>query len=185
MAAQEGKKDVYSVWGVPPEDVTARVKKIMEGLRSEFGAPQFEPHVTVVGAISLTESEARDKFRKACEGLKTYDATVLKVDTGTHFYQCVFLLLDPTTQVVETSDHCCKHFGYERPSAAYMPHLSLLYADITDEEKKRAQEKAYALDESIGSLRFPITRLLLYKTDTEDKSLKSWEKVDEYNLNSC
>nr|GMD87774.1 cyclic phosphodiesterase-like [Ipomoea batatas] len=92
-------------------------------------------------------------------------------------YSCAF-------QVVETSDHCCKHFGYERPSA-YMPHLSLLYADITDEEKKRAQEKAYALDESIGSLRFPITRLLLYKTDTEDKSLKSWEKVDEYNLNSC
>lgn len=99
MAAQEGKKDVYSVWGVPPEDVTARIKKLMEGLRSEFGAPQFEPHVTIVGAISLTESEARDKFRKACEGLKTYDATVLKVDTGTHFYQCVFLLLDPTTQV--------------------------------------------------------------------------------------
>lgn len=100
MAAQgEEKKDVYSVWGVPPEDVTARIKKLMEGLRSEFGGPQFEPHVTIVGAISLTESEARDKFRKACDGLKTYGATVLKVDTGTFFYQCVFLLLDPTTQV--------------------------------------------------------------------------------------
>lgn len=65
---------------------------------------------------------------------------------------------------------------------AYMPHLSLLYADLTEEEKKRAQEKANVLDESIGSLSFQISRLALYKTDTEDKTLKSWEKVAECNL---
>lgn len=63
-----------------------------------------------------------------------------------------------------------------------MPHLSLLYADLTEEEKKRAQEKANALDKSIGGLTFQITRLALYKTDTEDKSLKSWEKIAEYKL---
>lgn len=63
-----------------------------------------------------------------------------------------------------------------------MPHLSILYGDLTDEEKKRAQEKAYALDDSIGSLNFQISRLALYKTDTEDKTCKSWEKVAEYNL---
>lgn len=71
-----------------------------------------------------------------------------------------------------------------RDVAAYMPHLSLLYADLTEEEKKRAQEKADALDESIGSLTFQITRLALYKTDTEDKTLKSWEKVAECNLDT-
>lgn len=68
------------------------------------------------------------------------------------------------------------------PMPAYMPHLSLLYGDLTDEEKKKAQEKAYILDESIGNLSFRISRLALYKTDTEDKSLKSWEKIEEYSL---
>ncbi|CAH9079442.1 unnamed protein product [Cuscuta europaea] len=63
-----------------------------------------------------------------------------------------------------------------------MPHVSLLYADITDEEKKSVAERAYALDETIGSLEFPIARLALYKSDTEDKSLESWAKVDECNL---
>lgn len=66
--------------------------------------------------------------------------------------------------------------------SAYMPHLSILYADLTEEEKKRAQEKANALDESVKSLKFPISRLALYKTDTEDKTLKSWEKVTEITL---
>ena len=63
-----------------------------------------------------------------------------------------------------------------------MPHLSLLYAATSEEEKKAAQERACALDETIGDLEFEISRLALYKTDTEDKSLKSWEKVAEYHL---
>jgi hypothetical protein len=65
-----------------------------------------------------------------------------------------------------------------------MPHLSLLYGDLTEEEKKKAEEKANILDETIRSLSFQVTRLALYKTDTEDKTLKSWEKIVECNLTS-
>ncbi|VFQ58823.1 unnamed protein product [Cuscuta campestris] len=99
MASIDEKKDAYSVWGLPPPDVSERIKKLMEGIRSEFGGPRFEPHVTVVGDIRLTESEARDKFRQACEGLQAYGAAVSKVATGPSFYQCVFLLLHPTPEV--------------------------------------------------------------------------------------
>ncbi|XP_021724620.1 F-box protein CPR30-like [Chenopodium quinoa] len=58
---------------------------------------------------------------------------------------------------------------------AFMPQMSLLCVDLTDKEKKKARERAnYALDDSLGNLTFKINRLALYKTDTEDKSLKSW-----------
>ncbi|KAI4295338.1 hypothetical protein L6164_035393 [Bauhinia variegata] len=177
----QAKKNVYSVWAIPPEDVGARVKKLMSGLRSEFGGPEFEPHITVVGAISLTADDALNKFRSACEGLKAYNATVDRVATGTFFYQCVYLLIHPTTEVVETSDHSCKHFGYVRPSA-YMPHLSLLYQDLSDDEKKKVQERANALDDGLSGLSFQINRLALYKTDTEDKTLKSWQRIAEFTL---
>lgn len=63
-----------------------------------------------------------------------------------------------------------------------MPHLSILYGDLSDEEKKKAQEKANILDESIGSLSFQISCLALYETDTEDITLKSWKKIAEFNL---
>ncbi|KAJ8761911.1 hypothetical protein K2173_006513 [Erythroxylum novogranatense] len=181
--ATTAQKHFYSVWAVPPEDVASRAKKLMEGLGSEFGGPQFEPHVTVVGAIALTEHDALDKFRSACEGLKAYTATVDRVATGTFFYQCVYLLLHPTSEVVEASDHCSEHFGYKR-STPYMPHLSLLYGDLTDDEKKRAEEKANKLDDSINGLTFKISCLQLWKTDTEDDTLKSWEKIAECSLSS-
>lgn len=63
-----------------------------------------------------------------------------------------------------------------------MPHLSLLYGDLTDEEKQKAQERANILDDSLSGLSFQISRLALYKTDTEDKTLKSWEKIAECTL---
>ncbi|KAJ6377380.1 hypothetical protein OIU76_026368, partial [Salix suchowensis] len=108
-----GKKYDYSVWAIPPEDVGARLKRLMAGLTSEFGGPQFEPHVTVVGAISLTEQDALEKFNSACDGLQAYNATVDRVATGTFFYQCVYLLLHPMPEVVEASAHCTGHFGYK------------------------------------------------------------------------
>ncbi|KAF8391167.1 hypothetical protein HHK36_023468 [Tetracentron sinense] len=176
------REDVYSVWAIPPEDVRDRLKEVMKGLRLDFGGPEFEPHITVVGAISLTEADALHKFRSACEGLKSYTARINSVSTGTFFYQCVYLLLDPNPEVMEASAHCTGHFGYNTLTP-YMPHLSILYGDLSDEEKKKAQEKTETLDESISSLSFQITRLALYKTDTEDKTLKSWEKVAECHLN--
>lgn len=176
-------KFVYSVWALPPDDLSPRLRSLMAGLRSEFGGPQFEPHVTVVGAIGLTEDDAVTKFRAACDGLRAYTATVGCVATGTFFYQCVYLLLHPTAEVVETNDHCSAHLGYKRPTP-YMPHLSLLYGDLTDEEKKKAQEKANELDGSLNGLSFLISRLALYKTGTEDKTCQSWEKIAECSLNT-
>ncbi|XP_009363978.2 uncharacterized protein LOC103953900 [Pyrus x bretschneideri] len=44
MVAVEGKREScrrrysYSVWPIPPADVSHRIKKVMEGLRAEFGA---------------------------------------------------------------------------------------------------------------------------------------------------
>lgn len=93
------KKYVYSVWALPDEETEPRFRKLMEALRSEFSGPRFDPHVTVVGATSLTAEEAKKMFESACDGLKAYTATVDRVSTGTFFYQCVFLLLKSAPEV--------------------------------------------------------------------------------------
>lgn len=91
---------VYSVWGLPSDDVKQRVKDVMNTLRSEFNGPDFDPHVTVVGAIDLTPEDALEKFKSACKGLNAYTAYGRGVSTGTFFYQCVYLLLDTTPEVL-------------------------------------------------------------------------------------
>ncbi|KAG8067999.1 hypothetical protein GUJ93_ZPchr0005g15897 [Zizania palustris] len=75
------------------------------------------------------------------------------------------------------SDHCCGHFGYQT-STPYTPHVSLLHGDLTDEEKEVARKKVEEMDKEICAMQFEISKLALYRTDTEDKSLESWELVE-------
>ena len=66
--------------------------------------------------------------------------------------------------------------------AAYMPHLSLLYGDLTEEEKEKARKRVEELDAGLVGLAFKVSSIGLFKTDTEDKSLKSWEKIEICDL---
>ncbi|KAL6838561.1 hypothetical protein ACP4OV_031617 [Aristida adscensionis] len=177
--AEQSPEEVYSVWALPPEPVRDRLRRVMAGLRAAHGGPAFEPHATVVGAVRLRRSAAVEMLRAAAAAAAVlpYTARVTGVARGDFFYQCVYLLLEPTPEVVGASDHFCGHFGYERPTP-YMPHVSLLYGDLTDEEKEEARKKVEELDKDICGLQFEISELALYRTDTEDKSLESWELVE-------
>ncbi|KAF9666175.1 hypothetical protein SADUNF_Sadunf16G0202200 [Salix dunnii] len=182
-AAVLAQKNDYSVWAIPPEDVTERLRKLMGGLRSEFGGPEIiQPHITVVGAMSLTEQDALEKFRSACEGLKAYHVKTDSIVTGAFPSQCLYLLFQSTPEAMDASANCCRHFGYKR-SNQYMPHLSLLYGTLTKEEKKKAKEKTYVLDESINDLNFQISRLALWITDRKDNgTLETWKLISECSL---
>lgn len=63
--------------------------------------------------------------------------------------------------------------------AVYVPHMSILYGDLTEEEKKEALEKASTLDSSLDGLNFRINRVELWITDAD---VRSWVKVDEHDL---
>ncbi|CAN1852050.1 Cyclic phosphodiesterase, partial [Linum perenne] len=142
---------VYSVWTAHPDDVRDRLKKLMDGLRSEFGSPEFQ-----------TEQDALNKFKSASEGVNAYTATVDRLAVGTFFYQCVYLLLHPTAEVAEANSHCSS--GISADWKYTMLKLCSLHASSpTEEEKSAAQEK---LHDSINSLSVLISRLELWKTNS-------------------
>ncbi|KAE8817617.1 Cyclic phosphodiesterase [Hordeum vulgare] len=179
----QSPEEVYSVWALPPEPVRDRFRGLMAGLRAAHGGPPFEPHATVVGAVRMRRPAAIQALRAAAAaaGVGPYTARVTSVARGDLFYQCVYLLLEPTPEVIQTSDHFCSHFGFQR-STPYMPHVSLLYGDLTDEEKEAARKKVEEMDSELCGLQFEISELALYRTDTEDRSLESWELVEVCHL---
>ncbi|KAK9919907.1 hypothetical protein M0R45_028481 [Rubus argutus] len=169
------RKDTYTVWGIPPVDVVLRIKKLMEALRAEFGGPEIEPHITVVGSVLWRHDDAVKHFVSGCENIEPYLCEVNELVTRKFYYQPVSLLFQPC----DWAGHLGGHLGR---CNAHMPHLSLLYGNLTDEERKRALEKVKELDDSIASLKFTISRVVLYKTHNEARDQHSWEKIMEYNL---
>ncbi|VYS63196.1 unnamed protein product [Arabidopsis thaliana] len=176
----EEEKAMYAIWAVPEDDMEDRLQRLMEGLRSEFGGPAFDPHLTLVGPFpyKLTASEAKRMFKSACEGFKVYPATVDQVSAGTSYFQCLYVSLRHTVEVMNAAGHFMAHF---KPFTGkfYVPHMSILYGDLTEREKKKALEKAYTLDSSLDGLNFKINRVALWITDAD---VGSWVKVDEHTL---
>ncbi|KAL6207558.1 hypothetical protein ACLB2K_018515 [Fragaria x ananassa] len=85
----------YSVWAIPPDDVSLRIKKVMEGLRSEFGGPEIEPHITIVGSVRMKNVDVLDKFRSLQSWVTSgYKAKVNQVVNTSFYYQCVSLVID-------------------------------------------------------------------------------------------
>ena len=60
--------------------------------------------------------------------MQSYSLRLRRVACSSTFYQCVFLLCDKEGPVAEAASKARQHFGMD--AAEYMPHLSLLYADI-------------------------------------------------------
>lgn len=79
---------------------------------------------------------------------------------------------------------------FEMAPAGYMPHLSLLYADLSDEAKaesmRQAVQRLYGDGSSYNTLLtdngFNAEAISLWYTPVEDKSLGSWVQVAEFAL---
>jgi len=154
--------DVYSVWLVPDRGTEAYQQleeTIEEYAQLDEDAPEFEPHITVVGGISGSESVLEDGVRSLAEGQDVFSVEFTGV-------QCseVLSLHQEAVEVFDVDD------------GMYVPHLSLIYSDMDVEER-------LDLVESIDTSSFPSTvqigELVLVKTTG---SVSEWETVARYNL---
>jgi hypothetical protein len=106
----EKKSHSYSVWAFPSDDMSLRIKKVMEGLRAEFGGLEIEPHITVVGSIRMTPEDVLNKFRSMQSHIfSSYQVKVNQVVTRSFYYQGVSLLIDPSKEV-SPEVHCTSHY---------------------------------------------------------------------------
>eukprot|EP00249_Psilotum_nudum_P005008 c18501_g1_i1 orf=85-681(+) len=183
----------FSVWAMPPPAHHPRIKQAMEMLRKRFGGPEFEPHLTVVGAQKLSLAQASDRLQNACRLLTPFHCRLTHVGCGETYFQCVYAVVEASDQVMQANLQARRFFelgpvdGVGSSSGSkdigYMPHLSLLYGDLTDEEKQEAKEMVQNnFGPLISGTQFQVNSLCLYRTDTSDKLLKSWEKVAECQL---
>ncbi|XP_004289554.1 PREDICTED: uncharacterized protein LOC101294805 isoform X3 [Fragaria vesca subsp. vesca] len=89
----------YSIWAIPMAEVSLRIKKVMEGLKTEFGGPEIEPHIPVIGSICTTDEDVLDEFRSLCsKNFHAYQAKVSLVVTTNFYHQCVSLLIDTSSE---------------------------------------------------------------------------------------
>jgi Cyclic phosphodiesterase-like protein len=162
-------------------------------LTRKIDAPEFFPHVTLVGGIEQPKDQVLTMAEELASILNPIQIEFDKVAHGNIYHQCVYILCKATEELLVAGKAAKEAFGLD-PSAVYMPHLSLIYSDMNIENRKELaaelQSKLFPVDnggggeggssEVTGRLEengFLADSLAVWYTAGEDKSLESWRAV--------
>lgn len=169
--------------GLMTNRFAAEIKRLSE----RYQAPMFPPHVTLLGGIKASDLETvKSISRDVTNIMQKVPIELDRVGYGELFHQTVYILVKKSPQLEQYHTDTRRAFGFG-DSAAYMPHLSLIYSNIDEMTRKQISEEEQAVlfpqdDGNASDLNFECGRVELWYTPAEDKGLQSWKKIEEYIL---
>lgn len=119
--------------------------------------------------------------------MQKFRLNFLDVSHGSTFHRCVYILVAQEAAIMQAGQLARQEFGME---GDYMPHVSLLYADLgpeaVHESHQAAVQRLYGEGSDYSTLLtdmgFTADAITVWYTPAEDKSLSSWKQVAEFPL---
>jgi 2'-5' RNA ligase len=120
---------------MPRGRVRNDLQKLITKLSVQYASPDFEPHVTLVGELVISENEAITKTKQLANLLKPFTISLKEVACLDEYFRCVFIKAEKTEGLMNANLTARALFKQEN-SEEYMPHLSLVYGDLQGKTKK-------------------------------------------------
>jgi 2'-5' RNA ligase len=166
------KGEGYSLWLMPSGEIRDKFSSLIRRLALEYGAPMFEPHVTLLGGITLSEEDVLRKTEKLVSGQSDFKVTLQVVDCQNYYFRALFVKAEKTPLLQVLYDRAREIFGVQ-DIPDYLPHLSLVYGDFLQAIKEQ-------MIQGVGrsqTAEFTVDRVHLFKTDGE---VDTWYRMKEF-----
>lgn len=159
----------YSLWLEPSGDVAYKLQERIKKLSKENDTPLFSPHVTLLGGLTATKTELVPLANTLASSVEPFELQLTKAGYLNTYYQSLFIHVEENSQLKELRKNACRLFNCTGKND-YMPHLSLLYGDLSQKEKERILN----LMGREFYIHFPVKNIVLMQTEgTPDQ----WRKV--------
>ncbi|KAJ0402695.1 hypothetical protein ATCC90586_009472 [Pythium insidiosum] len=170
----------YSLWLIPAGGPHEALHQLIVEYAARLMTPPFLPHITLLGGVTgLSEQEAIDKTRSVATMLHAMDLEVSVVASKELLYfQCVFGLIKEDDELASAHEAAKEGFA-RREEPDYMPHISLVYGDIEEEQRQALKRE---LGPRVDGMRLHISSLQLWNTSGP---VKSWKMVTDVPLRSA
>jgi 2'-5' RNA ligase len=106
----------------------------IDRLAAEHDAPRFEPHVTMAGLFHSGQQAAVQTLTSLAAGACLFEVRFAAAGYEQAYFRALYLRAKPSPQL--TALHEAARAAWALESQPYMPHLSLLYTDIAEEQKR-------------------------------------------------
>ncbi len=163
----------YSLWLMPSGDVYDKLTEIISRLSKMYSTPVFEPHITLIGGIEVSEEEIISKTSELASIIKPFEIRLDKMDMLDEYFKCLFVRIEPES-IMKANMKARKIFNRENDKK-YMSHLSLMYGNLSAETK----EKIIAEIGNIFNIVFEVKSIYIFSTKGEPKD---WHRIKEISL---
>lgn len=148
-----------SFWLMPDGEVGAELQGWIDRLSVRFRTPRFPAHVTLFGEAGMEEQAALEAGRRAVEATAPFTVRLEGIDGRDEHYRCLFALAEKSKPLLAAHEALSRALARE-PDAAFLPHLSLVYGTLGEDQKLALRHEAG----SDVSLRFDARRLHAWRT---------------------
>lgn len=164
----------FSLWFMPTGDVCDHLSRILHRLNSRYCAPEFPPHLTLLGGCVGPRHELIRKSALVAASLRPFIIRLEGIDFLDEYFRCLFVRA-ALTQPLRNAYQAARHALGRGREPAFMPHLSLLYGNFPRSLKEEVMaEMGPRLD-----LQFKVRSLHLYCTHGEPRN---WRRVARFGL---
>lgn len=160
--------ETYSLWLEPTGDQRNQLQEQIERLSREHGTPLFNPHITLLGGLQKPSEILIPPLQTLASFTNPFTVSLDEVGYRQRFYQCLFIHANPSDLLTNLRNKALQLFNTTRGD--YMPHLSLLYGDMSQERKQE-------IISDIGSsfdIHLGIKKITLVKTNGKPKG---WKRI--------
>lgn len=156
-------KQLLSVWLVPQEEDEKYLKEIIDNLALENNSPKFIPHLTVFGDIRIDPIDLEKAIEKVFANVKKFSIKKTNISQSEAFFKTVFVEFEKSELLINIFRNLSKE-TIEKNEDEFMPHISLIYKTMSEQEKNKIIESLKIKD------KFIIDRVFINapKEGTED-----------------
>lgn len=165
----------YTLWLMPDSHASEEMQIIIDSYSSKLNYSVFKPHLTLLGSIEFEEKILLSQLETLLSQVSPVQLQVNKVSLSTTYFQSVYAHIEPNPELLDLHIKLRKKFTPES-TLFFMPHISLLYADISSAEKYTIAKKI-----TLKNKTFVGNRVVVITAPAPDP--KTWIEVAEFKLN--
>lgn len=162
------QKQTYSLWLRPFGDIAYSLHERIKKLSEKHKTPVFEPHLTLLGGLDFGETELTQLTDTLASSLHPFEILLTRAGYMDTYYQSLFVHAELSEELDSAREMAERLFDKEPEE--FVPHLSLLYGDLSRKEKERILN---VMGREFH-IRFPVHNVLLVNTTGKPDE---WEKI--------
>ena len=133
---------LHSTWLMPTASDEAALQSAVDALSRQFGTPRFQAHLTLTDGVGRGVAELVGILRQAAEGIRCFPAAIEDIETSDLYFRSFYARFAASGPLAGLHEKATALLAPElETSAAFMPHISLLYGADGGAEKEAARRR--------------------------------------------